>query len=417
MGKVDWHFEKIMVIISNGFSKFFLAVAAAEAERRQLLSYFLTGAYPKPLARKILALPYLRTNAKAQRLSARREQISDELVHALFAAEALYALGLLRRNDATVVKSFRLYGWLATHHVERAAAKGARIYHYRAGFGGKSLEVARKLGMLLLCDHSIAHPAVVDALIENLGKMPPEKEAMTISPFWRYILHDIEQADAVLVNSCFVKDTFRHAGHGHSPIHVIYLGVDDSFMAQIPQRKNVSAEFRMLFAGSFDKRKGAETLMDALGRLENLPWQLEIAGPLDTNVMHRHRDFFSNPRVKCIGRLSRGELAQAMSRADVFVFPSLAEGSARVIFEALACGCYVITTPNSGSIVESGVHGSVVPPGDSRSLADAIQYAYHRRDTIAEIGRNNAQVVRDEFTQRDYGSQLSALYKELLGES
>jgi glycosyltransferase involved in cell wall biosynthesis len=148
-----------------------------------------------------------------------------------------------------------------------------------------------------------------------------------------------------------------------------------------------------------------------------MPWRLEIAGPLGVNIVGRHRDFFSNPRVECVGRLSRKDLAQAMSRADVFVFPSLAEGSARVIFEALACGCYVITTPNSGSIVEGGVHGSVVPPGDSCSLAGAIEYAFHHRAKIAEIGRNNAQVVRDEFTQRNYGNQLTVLYKTLLVNS
>jgi glycosyltransferase involved in cell wall biosynthesis len=104
-----------------------------------------------------------------------------------------------------------------------------------------------------------------------------------------------------------------------------------------------------------------------------------------------------------------------MSRADVFIFPSLAEGSARVIFEALACGCFVITTPNSGSIVEEGVHGSVVSAGDSSSLARAVENAFRSRDAISVIGRNNAQLVREKFTQRDYGNQLANLYRSVLG--
>ena len=314
-----------------------------------------------------------------------------------------------------MVDSFRLYGWSAIRHVKKAAAKGARIYHFRAGFGGESLKVARRLGMFILCDHSIAHPATVDPLVRNLGDCQLEEEMTHLDPFWKYVMRDIEQADAVLVNSRFVDDTFRHAGFCRSPVHVMYLGVDNAFLAQVPQRETASGEFRMLFAGSFDRRKGAETLIDALGRLDSTPWHLEIAGPLDAGIVAQHRDFFADARVTCLGLLSRSDLAQAMSKADVFVFPSLAEGSARVIFEALACGCYVITTPNSGSIVEDGVHGSVVPAGDSSSLTRAAEHAFHNRDTIAAVGLQQCAACEREFTQRDYGNQLATLYKQFSG--
>ena len=406
-----------MVIISNGFSKFHLSVAAAEAERRHLLSAFLTAAYPTPFIRKILSLPYLRTNDKASRLAARQDEISEELVHSLLSSEALRIFGTLCRSRALELESVRLYGRLACRHVERAAAQGARIYHYRAGFGGASLEVARKHGMFLLCDHSIAHPLMIDALVKNGGRMPAQGATLSANEFWMHVLHDIEKADALLVNSRFVGDTFRHFGNDHKPIHEIYWGIDDAFLAQIPERQAASDGFRVLFAGSFDRRKGAEVLMDAMGRLDNLPFQLEIAGPVSPEVAERSRGCFSHPRVKYLGNLSRQELALAMTRADVFIFPSLAEGSARVVFEALACGCYVITTPNSGSIVEDGIHGAIVPPGESAPLAKAIENAYQYRDKISEIGRRNAQCVKTKYRQCDYGDQLSRLYKELIGAS
>src|ERR1700679_2356429 len=99
-----------MVIISNGFSKHTLAVAAAEAERQQLLTSFLTGAYPTPLLRKILSLPYLRSNAKAKRLGARSDEIADGLVHALFFSEMLHVAGLLSHSESIDVASMRFYG-------------------------------------------------------------------------------------------------------------------------------------------------------------------------------------------------------------------------------------------------------------------------------------------------------------------
>jgi glycosyltransferase involved in cell wall biosynthesis len=403
-----------MVIISNGFSKFHLSVAASEADKRKTLSSFLTGAYPTPFLRSLFALPYFRTNSKTQRLVARREQISDELVHPLFASEALHAVGILRHSDALLVDSFQHYGRSAVRYVKQAAARGAKIYHYRAGFGGESVDIARRLGMYTLCDHSIAHPAMVDALVNSMGELSNKSNSETLGAFWQYVLSDLEQADSILVNSDFVKETFEIAGHKSTPVHVIYLGVDDSFLDQVQRRKRPSEELSLLFAGSFEKRKGAEVIIAALESLDSIPWRLEVAGNLGSGLVERYRNFFSDSRVNHLGLLSRKGLARAMARAEVFVFPSLAEGSARVVFEALACGCYVITTPNSGSIVQNGVHGSIVAPGNSALLADALVYAYKHREMVSAVGKSNSICVFENYRQMNYGDKLSALYDELL---
>jgi glycosyltransferase involved in cell wall biosynthesis len=403
-----------MVIISNGFSKFHLSVAAAEADRRNLLTSFVTGAYPTPQIRKILSFPWLRDQPRIRRLAARREQITEERVHALYSAEALYAFGMVCHSESINVDSFRFYGRLAVRHVEQAAARGARIYHFRSGLGGDSLRTAKRLGMFLLCDHASPHPYAEEYLVENLGRMPAAPISERVSAFYGPAMNDMEQADAILVNSQFAACTFKAIGYDRIPVHRIYLGIDDAFLAHVPEREKATDEFRLLFAGHFERRKGAEALMDAVERLGNIPWRMEIAGPISPDLAERSRSFFANPRVKYLGMLSRRDLATAMTRAEVFVFPSLSEGSARVVFEALACGCYVVTTPNSGSIVEDGVHGSVVGPGDGAALTKAIEVAYQHRDKVSEIGKRNAECVRAKYRQRDYGDKLSSLYRELV---
>jgi len=115
-----------------------------------------------------------------------------------------------------------------------------------------------------------------------------------------------------------------------------------------------------------------------------------------------------------VGRVDRRELAARLSAADVFLFPSLAEGSARVVFEALAAGCYVVTTPNSGSIVEDGVHGALVKPDDPMTTALALRYAAAHRDQIRQIGIDNAEIVRARYRQADFGDALMAIYDRLL---
>ena len=53
-----------------------------------------------------------------------------------------------------------------------------------------------------------------------------------------------------------------------------------------------------------------------------------------------------------------------MASADVFVFPSLFEGSAVVTYEALAAGLPSVVTPSAGSVVRDGVEGFIVPRGE-----------------------------------------------------
>jgi len=94
----------------------------------------------------------------------------------------------------------------------------------------------------------------------------------------------------------------------------------------------------------------------------------------------------------------------------------LAEGSARVVFEALAVGLYVIATPNAGSIVQNGIHGRLIAPGDPQGLADAIREAATNRAELAAVGHRNAELIRSRYRQSDYGAALAALYSRLLAD-
>jgi glycosyltransferase involved in cell wall biosynthesis len=119
--------------------------------------------------------------------------------------------------------------------------------------------------------------------------------------------------------------------------------------------------------------------------------------------------------VTVSGFLPRLQLAERMSKAEVFIFPSLAEGSARVIFMAMACGCYVITTPNSGSIVKDGINGSITPAGDVNKLEKSIrQTLMTDRSEIARIGNGNSELIRSSYTQDQYGEKIFKVYERLL---
>lgn len=421
-----------MIVINNGFNKCHLASAAAELSRRDMLSAFSTGAFPSRYLQKWLEVFGLVSNRKLARLLARLEPVPEQLVFSDWVSEALHvvATGLRGRRLTRLVgdlaneRSMRWCGWRAQKAVRYAIRNGAKLYHYRAGFGHASVRLAKRNGLFALCDHSIAHPAMLEQLVADSGKWPAEaRKSAPSERVWQDIQRDIEQADAVLVNSEFVKETFLRQGWKADRVHVIYLGVDDAFVDGIvgtlsPQVDDES-RVRIAFAGGFEVRKGARVLTSAIERLvahQGQEFELHMAGTIAQDVQREFAKLRRYPNVYHHGLLSRKELASLLASADVFVFPSLAEGSARVVFEALACGCYVITTPNSGSIVEDGTHGRLVPAGDPEALAVAVREACTLgRKTLRQVGEFNARVVREHYRQSQYGDKLVALYSELLG--
>jgi glycosyltransferase involved in cell wall biosynthesis len=76
--------------------------------------------------------------------------------------------------------------------------------------------------------------------------------------------------------------------------------------------------------------------------------------------------------VELTGQVPRSEIAAHFAWADVFVLPSLIEGSATVVYEALSAGLPVICTPNTGSVVRDGHNGYIVPIRDADAMCTAL---------------------------------------------
>ena len=96
-------------VVSNGFSKFHLAPAAANLAQDGLLESFITGAYPNECLQSLLQRWPIRKNCKLARLLARKEDIPSALTHALWLPEMFYASRVLFRNGG---EPYSYYEWL-----------------------------------------------------------------------------------------------------------------------------------------------------------------------------------------------------------------------------------------------------------------------------------------------------------------
>lgn len=140
---------------------------------------------------------------------------------------------------------------------------------------------------------------------------------------------------------------------------------------------------KILFVGFVRPEKGLEYLLEAVSKLRiDKPWELTIVGSWEPFKDYREKldriITYSKieDRVHWAGYASYGsEMSGYLRQSDIFVFPTLSEGTPRVLVEARANGLPVVAT-NVGGIptsVTDGKDGLLVPPKDVETLAMAIE--------------------------------------------
>jgi glycosyltransferase involved in cell wall biosynthesis len=107
-------------------------------------------------------------------------------------------------------------------------------------------------------------------------------------------------------------------------------------------------------------------------------------------------------QVKILGRLSHEELLPVLEWADLAILPSRAESFGLAIAEAQAAGLPVIACKTGAvpEIVEDGLTGWLVEPGDSQAIASALLAAMHRPEQAFDMGMAGRKRVANRFTWR-----------------
>jgi len=245
------------------------------------------------------------------------------------------------------------YEYAALRSFEAAARAGMRrFYELTIGYW--------RAGLRILGEERELNPAWAPT-IELLHDSPAKREHKDA---------ELRAADHIFVPSGFVRDTLReHPGFAAS-VDVIPYGAPPP-RASARAIRPPSAPIRLLYVGQLNQRKGISYLFAAMRRLEGAA-SLTLIGP--------------KPQVRCpalerelerhtwLGVLPHERVLATMAEQDLFVFPSLFEGLALVILEAMAMGLPVIGTVNSGAaeVVVDGREGFIVPIRDPTAIAERV---------------------------------------------
>jgi glycosyltransferase involved in cell wall biosynthesis len=414
--------KPIKVVITSGVRMFHLPYLAGALNPETIDYTLLIGLYPTPHVKRFLRVFSRRKQLKvlARQHTIPLKRIQTCVVAELFAqlheaSRRLFSFSLLDNLLAYFVHY--TFAFKALLVLQRARPN---IYHYRCAFGLFSLAFANKNGMIKLCDHSIAHPILIDYLTNNRGCLPESRDggmAHLGDVGQRLMQADLGQADHIVVNSEFVKHTLLFAGVPPEKVSVVELSVDEKFIKSVNSldesvRKRPANE--LLFAGSWVKRKGIDWLAQAVENLSGLV-KLRIAGT-STSILRQycHSMAVSEAYFSGLGYLSREDLAQEMLQTRIFIFPSFCEGYAKTIQEAMVCGCYIIATPNSGFSLGDGACGILVDPGEPEQLAEAIKSAL-ADPMLDAYCRRNRDYAHARYSPASYADNMQKLYQKLLG--
>lgn len=218
---------------------------------------------------------------------------------------------------------------------------------------------------------------------------------------------DLPVYDYFFSPSAFVSESLAAAGVPANRIVCIPYGVDpQEFRPRPPDTPR--ADFRVAFSGLVCARKGIPTLLEAWKQLDLPGASLNLYGRLDPALSESLRD---------AGRHNifvRGfvDLKSELPQNDLFVFPSAWEGSAKAVYEALACGLPVVTTHNAGSVVQDGVQGFIIPVGDVSALAAKIRYFYDNRQALSRFS-SEARRLGLKYSWSRYAETVIDCYHRL----
>ncbi len=403
-------------IIATGFGKLHFHETARALAAAGVEVNFLTGWVPKDNQTALVDTlgKFLGEKHLATRMAARKIQIPGATVTPVAWVEVAGTfIRFVQRTrviplDLAYGMEFRVAAWGSRKYL-----KNADVLLVRSGAGQSgAIRKARKNGMAIVTDHSIAHPAFMhEALRDEFARFRMAAGYDSRADLWKLVLRDCDDADLLLVNSDFVKKTFIEQGYPAEKVRVAYLGVREDFF-DLKRDYRINGPVRILFTGNFDIRKGVRNLLEAIRqcRRSGLDVRLELMGHLGNGapcLQTGDEIFFSHTPFA-----PSQQVAAAFAGADLFVFPTFAEGSSRSGMEAAAAGLPIITTENCGLPLQHGRSAIYVPVNNADSLAEAIGLVSSDEALRTSIGRNAMRTVTENYTWTQYGRRVAEYLKE-----
>ena len=268
-----------------------------------------------------------------------------------------------------------------------------------------------------------------DQMVVTIHDVVPWTHPETLTPHgvsWHKAMAKRAQkyADAIVVDTHAVAAQLAEIFDFGDRVRVISAAVSSKFAVPADAAERALRlelpERYILSVGTLEPRKGLQSLIRSLGSAEDAGLPLLIAGPqgwgdLDVTAIAVEAGLEPD-RVRAMGFLNNADLAVALDRATVFVFPSLAEGFGLPVIEAFSFGTPVVHSDDPAVLEVSAGAGVAVElspvEGYSERLAQAISGLVSddsRRNRLRFAGMDRASA----FSWKDSAEKVWQLHADL----
>jgi glycosyltransferase involved in cell wall biosynthesis len=301
--------------------------------------------------------------------------------------------------------------WVASRQL---ATGNYDLFHSWSGDCLETLRVARRKNISSVVEVPTWHrhfadriaPRVEPLRANNRSRIRRWKNELVLQPDRAIAEYDL--ATLLLVLSERAADTFRACGFADEKLYYLPRGVD------IERFKPGTRPpvFRAIFSGALIERKGIQHLLEAWHRLNLKNAELWLLGSVHEEAKVYLKKFWRD-NIRQIGFARAVE--KYLVQCSIHVFPSQLEGSAKVTYEAAACGLPQVLTREAGDVVRDGIDGIIVPPGDVNGIAAAIEHLYRHPEIVEEMGAAARKRVVENFTWDHFRERLLGAYEQAMG--
>ena len=221
-------------------------------------------------------------------------------------------------------------------------------------------------------------------------------------------LYTVRVADLVVVDSLVQRNAALRYGCNPARLLCFPWAVDlDLFKPELVLRSpNQRGKHIILCARSHERVYGIEYLLKAiplvLRRIPTARFVLAGSGTLTDRYRDSMRQQGFAESVDFVGRVPHDRMPEIISSCDIYVTPSLSDGSSATLLEAMACGkpCIGTDIPGNQEWIKTGINGVLVPPRNPEALADALVAVITDPEKAQELGRQARLVVEQRANLR-----------------
>lgn len=382
-----------MKIVLSTIGKFSTFALARQLEQQDALEVIFTG-YPK--------------------FKLKDEGLPMQKIHSFPWIQTSYlALGRFGINNPWLSRELE---WLSKQTFDTYVANNLPECHVFCGLSGsafKTGKVAKNRGYGYVCARGSSHIRYQEAILREeydiQGKPFDGIDTRVISKEEA----EYELADSIKVPSTFAKCSYIEMGIPQEKLWMVPYGVDLEKFYPVDQPSKEF--FDILFVGSASFRKGIPYLLQAFSKLQHPHKRLTIVGTIQAELTSILSKAAAEQNIITSGHIPQPQLKKIMSRSHVMVLPSIEDGFGAVLAQAMACGCPVISTTNTGAedLFTDGVEGFIVPIRNADAITERLQLLADNPDLQQKMSRASLAQVKKIGGWDTYGSAMFNFFSRI----